>query len=305
MTEYVSTADFSKKIEKMLRNLALAAASLWLAVAGIMSSSTANAISMESPRDCDANAVINCGALSTAELQRKYNSQADVRVIFSDFGISATDMQQIDSTAVQGKVTKGGRVVVNGETVARNVTTAGRQWVGSESQLVRSSGDVAYYKRPPSASFESSSLKAFVVMKNGQFDFAIIASCGNPVTATPVRPAAQQPEQPAPTTPAAPTPQTPVTPASSASSASSSTAVATANVNVTETEKEVVREKEVVTVPAPTPVQTAPVVVPVQTTPTALPKTGIDDALALVALSAAGASVAHLLYSRRQYKKFV
>jgi hypothetical protein len=64
----------------------------------------------------------------------------------------------------------------------------------------------------------------------------------------------------------------------------------------------VIREKEVVT-PTPAPVvQPTPVVVtPVETAPVILPKTGIDDVLAIVALAAAGGTLAHMFYARRKY----
>jgi hypothetical protein len=42
-----------------------------------------------------------------------------------------------------------------------------------------------FYKRPPAVSFAQSSLPALVSMKDGHFQFAIIASCGNPVSAAP------------------------------------------------------------------------------------------------------------------------
>src|SRR5687768_16662788 len=70
-----------------------------------------------SSRDCDANAVIHCGALSTGELNRKYHSQRDVQIIFSYFGISKTEVSNMPSTAKRGHVTKSGKVVVGDKTV--------------------------------------------------------------------------------------------------------------------------------------------------------------------------------------------
>jgi hypothetical protein len=46
---------------------------------------SANAMTLSSARDCDANAVIMCGALSTSELISKYNSQSSVQTIYNGF----------------------------------------------------------------------------------------------------------------------------------------------------------------------------------------------------------------------------
>jgi len=187
---------------RMIRSVALLSLVIIPFVASLLILPAAQALTISSSRDCDNNAVINCGALTTSELKNKYNSAASTRTIFHNFGITHVDIDAIGSTAVEGKVTKGGRVLVNGREVATDAVTAGRQSMPG-SQAVTANG-VTFYKRPPSVSFASSSLPAFVVMKNGQFDFAIIASCGNPVKAKAV--VKKQP-QPAPAPTPAPQPQ--------------------------------------------------------------------------------------------------
>jgi hypothetical protein len=161
---------------------------------------SAKAMTISSARDCDANAVIMCGALSSSELISKYNSQSSVQTIYNGFLISSSSINAMDSTAVAGTVTSSGQVLVNGNVVANNAVTAGRQNIGN-SRAVTQNG-VTFYTRPPSVSFASGSLSAFVVMNGNRFDFAIIASCGNPVRATAiVKPAAVHKPTPAVVTP--------------------------------------------------------------------------------------------------------
>lgn len=190
-------------------------------------------MTIDSARDCDANAVIHCGARSFLEVRNR-SQNAGVMQIFGAFGISSQDIKDnFDNSApdaVEGVVTNKNNVWIHRSSglcpsssptsqlerdnpnlclVATNAMTTGRQNMPGSTQ--DSSGGVTFYRRPPSVSFQSASLPAFVVMNNGKFDFAIIASCGNPVTATPVAPPKQTKPQPAPqpTKPAAAPPAVP------------------------------------------------------------------------------------------------
>lgn len=169
---------------------------------------TANALSISSPRDCDTNAVINCGALTISELQKRYGNKG-VGAIYHYFGISAQDIKDMSTTAVAGKVYKDGTVKVGGVTVATKAITAGRLYISGSTKV--SSGGVTFYKRAPKVSFRPTSLTAFVAMKNGQFQFAILGACGNPVVATPVPKKATPKPAPTPTPTPTPTPEQPVT----------------------------------------------------------------------------------------------
>ena len=134
-------------------------------------------------RDCDANAVMYCGATSQNELQTKYtsNSTGDLDDIYSAFGISAGDIAGTSSEIKIGQVTKDGHVLVDGKTVATGAVTMGREnMTGSTAITINGK---TYYQRTPSVSFGSSALDAFVLMRNGEFYKAIIMSCGNPVKA--------------------------------------------------------------------------------------------------------------------------
>lgn len=236
----------------------------------MVTSSSLYALTLSSSRDCDSNAVLRCGALTTSELRSKFKQQ-DAGAIYKFFGISASEMNDMDN-AVSGTVTKSGDVMVDGKVVAHDAITAGRQNMAG-SQTVTRSGQT-FYVRPPKVSFASDSLSAFVVMKDGRFQHAVIASCGNPVKATPVtkkvvKKEVQQPvkqqvitqtvvvEKPAPP---APPPQT------------------------------VVVTKEV---PVPTP---AP-------QPASLPATGSEDIISLGAFATIAGAVFHQLSQRRLFRK--
>lgn len=142
-----------------------------------------SAITIGGPSDCDNNAIISCGAHSTGSLMNSYNSSAYVRKVFAYFGISSADISSLPSTNVAGIVTSSGAVQVNGKTVANNAVTGGRQNIAGSTQV--NFQGITFFKRPPSVSFQQSSLPAFVSMKNGVFQFAVIASCGNAVMAHP------------------------------------------------------------------------------------------------------------------------
>lgn len=172
-----------------------------------------SALSLNSARDCDNNAVINCGALSTNEVQVGY-SQKGVADIYNYFGISKADIDNINATAVSGLVYKDGTIKVGSTIVATNAITAGRLYIAGSAHVT--SGTTSFYTRAPSVSFRSSPLVAYVVLSNNQFKYAILAACGNPVKGTPVpqptpTPPAPTPMPPTPPTPPAPTPTPPST----------------------------------------------------------------------------------------------
>lgn len=239
-----------------------------------------SALTLSTSRDCTSNAIVNCGALSVNELQQKYNDQPAVHTIYHNFGITHVDIANMDANTVEGRVTAGGRVLINdsqnnnsgSQVVATDVVTAGMQnMTGSSKQTANG---VTFYTRPPSVSFQQSSLPAFVVMKNGQFQYAIIASCGNPVKATPVVKKAAMVTH---TTVAPPVTPPPV--------------VQTQTVYVP-TPVQVVNP-----VAHPVPVPT-PVAVPTPQ-PVALPNTGVGDLVGFGSFVTLLSGAGHFLYKRK------
>jgi hypothetical protein len=283
-------------------------------------------VTIDSTRNCDANAVIFCGAGSVNQLINKFdngdghNSAASIHDIFSFFGVSAADVHSMANSGVEvhaGNVTRSGDVFDgSGHLVATNALTAGRQdMAGSTRQMANGT---VFFVRPPSVSFVSSPLRAFVVMQNGRFAFAVLASCGNVVKATPTltpKPTPTPTPTPKPTKPAQPTPTSTTTTTSvcSGNTTNSSTATASQGGNCS-TNTTVVQQTQQAaqTTPAPStqsatqtaapPTQTvaqtaapATVTAPVTTTPTptALVNTGPGS---IVGVFAATASLGTLAY---------
>lgn len=142
--------------------------------------------------DCDDNAIIRCGAFTASQLQTK--TAGDVQDIYAHYGINSADFDSLEI----GSVHKDGTVWVGSNQVATEAITAGRQNISGSTYLP----SLKIYERPPSVSFRSNQLTAFVKMANGRFVYAIIQSCGNPVSATPVAPPpAPPPATPPPVTP--------------------------------------------------------------------------------------------------------
>lgn len=137
--------------------------------------------------NCDSNAIVYCGAGSQADLVRKIdngdgrNSAANLKAIFYDSGREVTREAILSGDTVAGEVTRDGRVVVGGRTVAVGALSIGRENIPGSTRLAS-----GVYERPTSVSFRSVSLPAWVHMPGGAFRWAIISSCGNLVRATPV-----------------------------------------------------------------------------------------------------------------------
>lgn len=142
----------SRKLKTMYGLAAMLVVSLAV-VASPLTPSTGALSATSNQRDCDNNAVIRCGALSTQELQQKFD-QPGVREIFNYFGINGQEVRRMDSTAQLGHVTSDGRVIVNGETVATNAMTAGRQNIPGSTPVTYQG--VQFYTRPPSIGFSGS-----------------------------------------------------------------------------------------------------------------------------------------------------
>ncbi len=173
----------------------------------------ASALNISSTRDCSSNAVLTCGALSTAEVQKKY-SQQGVSQIYNYYGISAADIDALGRKAVAGAVYKDGTVKVGNKTVATKAVSAGRENISGSTRA--SNGGVTFYNSPASTSFRQNSIPAYVVLENDVFKYAILAPCGNPVRAVPIPKPTPPPPAPNPTPTPTPTPPTPApTPPSS------------------------------------------------------------------------------------------
>jgi hypothetical protein len=193
---------------KFMKTIATSLLTAGIVATSLLTGSVAHAATVDlsgATKDYNNNAVVYGGASNVSELQSKYSASSSVATIYTHFGITAAEVQAMGSTAVAGSVTKTGNVLVGNTVVATGALTAGRQNITGSTKVTESG--VTFYTRKPSVSFSNSSLPAFVVMKDGVFQFAILAACGNPVIATP--PKTPKPPVTPPTTPK--TPETPIT----------------------------------------------------------------------------------------------
>src|SRR5688500_4486783 len=161
-----------------MRKFYLSLAGLAIILGGILLLNVFNGTTNAAlPRDCDNNSIIHCGAGDVNELTQKYNENktGDLGTIYSAYGITSS----MFASAKKGEVRKDGTVVVNGEVVATDVMSIGRQPIaGSTPKQI---GSKTFYNSPPSTSFMSNSIAAFVFFdEHGQFKGGIITSCGNP-----------------------------------------------------------------------------------------------------------------------------
>ncbi len=144
---------------------------------------TSSALSINSGQDCDKYSIINCGVKSTSDLLAKYRASNYVKASYSSMGISASEISNMDTTAVAGTAFADGTIKVDGKVVAKNIHTEARLRVTSGDQVVKNDGHTMF-KRALASSWSHDKAPAYVVMKNNVFQFAILAPCGNPLTGT-------------------------------------------------------------------------------------------------------------------------
>lgn len=137
--------------------------------------------------DTSSNAMIYNGVTSKQQLIAKIqqgdgtHTAKNLQEIYSNRGVSIAEIKSTNT--VNGTVTKSGEVIVDGKVVATDAKSYGRQYIQGSTK----SGSL--YVRSTSVSFASSQLDAYVYIRNGKFQWAIIKDCGNIVTATPKTPA--------------------------------------------------------------------------------------------------------------------
>lgn len=131
--------------------------------------------------DCDNVAIMYCGAFTESQFKQKWNSDGrygDHDKVFGAFGIQRDDVNGM----VDGIVWRDGRVTVGNQTVATGATTAARNYGGTRIPGTQNAAKVS------TNIFVTEGQTAMVKIVDGQFKFAVIKSCGNPVTATPTPP---------------------------------------------------------------------------------------------------------------------
>lgn len=253
-----------------------------------------NALSINAPRDCDDYAVIHCGALSTSELKKHYSDKG-VATMYSYYHITSSQVSSMDSTAVSGSVQDDGTVTVKGKVVASNARTIARKFIKGSSTVTQNG--VTFYPRHVTTEFARSTSAAFVVMKDGVFQFAILAPCGNPIIATP-----KQLPKPAPTPAPTPSPSPTPTPPPVAPARIQVCDLTTHEIlTIDETDfNSSLYSKDAAVCVAPPPVAPAPPVTPEVTT---LPNTGPGAVLIILGLAILGGYVFHVKHLHSRHRK--
>lgn len=158
-----------------------------------------SAQAIDNSPDCDKYSVMWCGGSTMNEIRDKYTNgdghytAANIKGVFSNMGITSAELNV--KGFVDGVVYQNGNVTVNGTVVAKNAKT-----------YIRTMGKV-------SASKMGSAQTAFVKLNaNGQFMYAVMKPCGNPVSATNTIPTPKPAPTPKPTPTPTPTPTPKPTP---------------------------------------------------------------------------------------------
>lgn len=170
------------------------AAGLLTALVTVITLSVQPATAVSGARDCDngVNSIIDCGALTVSELRQDFatnnaGKQPDVQTVFAHYGITLDDIDGKTSTVKMGRITKTGDVYVGSELVATGARSVGRAALEG-SAPVTISGKTYYFERTSGSAFQTDEIPAFVFFRDNQFYRAVITSCANPATATPVPP---------------------------------------------------------------------------------------------------------------------
>lgn len=138
--------------------------------------------SAQAVEDCTPNSVIRCGAATPTALiaKIKANNPNDLKAIYHHFNLPTEDYDRFAREAKVGKAYKDGRLVVDGQVVATDIWSIGRE-AKSYSKAYKI-GDTTYHRSLASDVFNRDSLDAFVAFNNrGQVAVAVLAACGNPM----------------------------------------------------------------------------------------------------------------------------
>lgn len=177
-------------IKKVAFGIGLATV-LGLAGLGVVSVQRASAA------DCDQNAIIYCGTGNASQFiaqTRKNDSKNghhDLQAIYAYYGLEPASYDKFVSYSRSGTAYKDGRIVVDGQVVATNSRSIGRlasaQGPGYFSQNINGT---TYYGNASSVVFKNDSIPVMALFNSrGVLQFAVLTSCGNPITGSLVTPA--------------------------------------------------------------------------------------------------------------------
>jgi hypothetical protein len=170
-------------------------AGVLVAVFGLVAVGDLNT-SKVSAADCDNNAIIYCGFSSPSNFinltraNDSKNGHHDLQAVYSAYGLNAGDYDRFASSARQGQSYKDGRIVVDGQTVVTGAKSIGRQAAAQgPGYFTQNIAGKNYYGNYNTTVFKSGSIPVTVLFNsNGEVQFAVLNSCGNPTNGTNVKP---------------------------------------------------------------------------------------------------------------------
>ncbi|MEO6513889.1 MAG: PKD domain-containing protein [Candidatus Saccharimonadales bacterium] len=141
-------------------------------------------------QDCKANSIMRCGAGTPADFIAKTqaNAPGDLKTVYADYGLVSSQYSKFVTSARAGVVYKSdGRIVVDGQTVATNAFSLGRDSKSYSS--AKTIGGKTYYQSSVKNVMLNDSLPVMVMFDaKGVMQFAVMDACGNPMTASKVTP---------------------------------------------------------------------------------------------------------------------
>jgi PKD repeat protein len=141
-------------------------------------------------QDCKANSIMQCGAGTPADFiaKTRANAPGDLPTVYADYGLVSSQYSKFATTARAGVVYKSdGRIVVDGQTVATNAYSLGRD--AKSYSAPKKIGTKTYYQSSVKDVMLNDSLPVMVMFDaKGVMQFAVMDACGNPMTATKITP---------------------------------------------------------------------------------------------------------------------
>lgn len=138
-------------------------------------------------RDNSANSIITGGAVTPQEFIQKAraNNPADLQAVFSQYGLTPAEYDRFLTDARMGEARKNGEIVVNGQVVARDARSLGREQKSYSS--TRTIAGKNYYESRSQDVFVPESIPVMVLFDSqGRYEFGVLTACANPIRGTAV-----------------------------------------------------------------------------------------------------------------------
>lgn len=171
-----------------MRNVLLQKTALILAAAfGLVAGAAGMAGAEGMTRDNSANSIMRGGALSTQEFVQKANANNpdDLQAVYSAYGLEPSEYDRFQRDAKMGVAHRNGEITVDGQVVARDARSVGRE--SKPYASARTIDGQRYYESRSQDVFASPTIPVMVLFdEQGRYETGILTACGNPIRGTPV-----------------------------------------------------------------------------------------------------------------------